>query len=100
MVISVERARGTQRLSYPSKLVSLHLLLWFSAAKASLVDKVGELLLHEIRDFLDGLIESIFGLTRDVEIQWWALEYALLGWSFISTPNRQRTAAVDMLLSG
>lgn len=40
-----------------------------SATEAALVDEVGEFLLHELVDFLDGLFEAVLGGAGDVEVE-------------------------------
>lgn len=80
-----------------SKLVALH-LLGLPPSEASLVYEIGELLLHEFVDLLDGKLKAIFRRACNMEIERWILqdyEYAIavgIGGSL--------TAAVAMLLSG
>ena len=52
----------------PSKFISLKLLR-LSATEASLVHKIRELLVHQLFDFLDGLLETLFTGTGDVQVK-------------------------------
>lgn len=56
-------------LPYPSKLVSLDLLLWLSSSEASLVDQLGEFLLDEFIDLSYGRLQARFAGAGDVQVQ-------------------------------
>lgn len=44
-------------------------LFWFPSSKTSLIDQIGKLLFHEFLNLLDGLLETVFRDTRDMEIK-------------------------------
>lgn len=58
--------------TYPAKLISFE-LLWLPSAEASLVDKVGEFLLHEFFNLLNGFLKASLAGACDMEIQGWIL---------------------------
>lgn len=51
--------------------------LWFSATESTLVDQVGEFLLHELVDLLHGFVETVFARARDVEVEGRVLKLTL-----------------------
>ena len=57
--------------------IALDLLLGLSATETALVDQVGQLLLHELIDFLHSLLETFLRCAGDVEVEWWVLGLAL-----------------------
>lgn len=60
-------------MTYTSELISFDLFL-IPTAEAAFIHEVGELLLHHILDFLDGLFQSNLAGTGHVEIQRRVLE--------------------------
>lgn len=44
-------------------------LLLAGLAETAFVDEIGQLLLHELFDLLNGFLEAIFGRARDVEVE-------------------------------
>lgn len=48
-------------------------LFWLSATEATLVDQVGQFLLHELVDLLDGFLEAVFGGAGNMEVERWVL---------------------------
>lgn len=70
--------------AYSTVLVPLNLLL-LSAAEASLVNELGELLLHHLFDLGNGLLESLFRSARHMKIKRGVLEIRV---SLISTLRR------------
>lgn len=53
---------------YPSKLIPFD-LFGFPPSKASLVDKIRQLLLHKLLNLRDGLFKARFGSASDVQIK-------------------------------
>lgn len=66
--VSTMHGDRTDLRTYPAILVPLNLLL-LSTAEASLVDELGELLLHHLFDLLDGLLEALLRGARHVKVQ-------------------------------
>jgi len=58
-----------RRSTYPTEFVPLDLLL-VAASEPTLVDELGELLLHELVDLGHGLVEALLARAGDVEVQW------------------------------
>lgn len=54
--------------TYASKLVSFDLLR-LAAAESSLVNQIGEILLHELINLRDGLVETSLGGTGDMKVE-------------------------------
>ena len=54
--------------AYSSKLITLD-LIWLSTSETSLIHKVGQLLLHELINFLHRLLKTIFRSAGNVKIE-------------------------------
>jgi len=65
---SAERTRRAKCKSYPSKLVPFD-LFGLPPSEASLVDEIGQILLHKLIDLLNRLLESCFGCASNVQVQ-------------------------------
>lgn len=63
-----ERLARMLNISYSAKLISLH-LLWLSSTKSSLVNEVGEFLLHKLLDLLYSQLKAPLRRARNVEVK-------------------------------
>lgn len=66
--------RFRQIIAYSTELIPLY-LLGFSAPESPLVNEIRQLLLHEVVNYLDGLVEALLGCARHMEIERWVLQY-------------------------
>lgn len=67
-----ERLARMLNISYSAKLISLN-LFWLSSTEASLINKVGEFLLHKLLDLLYSQLETPLRRARNVEVKGWVL---------------------------
>jgi len=85
--------------TYSAKLVSLHRLFLFPAAKTTFVNELGQFLLHQLFNLCNGLIQTFFCRASNMEIERWILKAHVSLYS-AQTCGRPHTEGVAMFLSG